>query len=237
MHVTCPIGDIGQSALSSDHINMNVGSEHVSTTTRRREHLSYTFSEYKVNSNSSRVASFSPVCVLEACQPINPSADIYFTCDVVVHGRSPQTSSKPHAFTVSLTLLGRTLNCRMYYHVTSCALHWFVSPIPIPAPNTGFYLRFQQIWAMFCKKFYLSFRQYGFLISQVLFPVFFVILGNVVARIGTSSGGQDPIRSISLENSALFTNNITLFHAQFGSLNVDDSSELFSVCIASMYKD
>lgn len=82
---------------------------------------------------------------------------------------------------------------------------------------------------MLCKKFYISIRIYGFLISQVLFPVFFVILGNVIAALGTRDAGQDPPRTLSLQTSALFANNITLFHAQFGSLGVVNSNELFSV--------
>ena len=92
---------------------------------------------------------------------------------------------------------------------------------------------------MLIKKFYFSIRAYGLLISQVLFPVVFIIIGNVVALTGSGGvGGEDPKRSLTLQNSALFVNNLTLFHAQFGSLSIDNSSELldFSVrkdCIIS----
>ena len=105
--------------------------------------------------------------------------------------------------------------------------------LDIAAPNTGLTLRFQQIWAMFVKKFYISIRAYGFLISQVLFPAFFIILGNVLAITGLrgTGQGQDPQRTLTLERSALFVDNMTLFYAQFGNLNIRNSSESFFLSV------
>ena len=108
--------------------------------------------------------------------------------------------------------------------------------IDIAAPNTGLILRFQQIWAMFVKKFYISIRAYGFLISQVLFPAFFIILGNVLAITGLrgTDQGQDPQRTLTLENSALFVDNVTVFYVQFGHLNIQNSSESFFLSVSEL---
>lgn len=88
---------------------------------------------------------------------------------------------------------------------------------------------------MLVKKFYISIRAYGLLIGQVLFPVFFIILGNVIAISGPSGSAQDPKRTLAFQDSALFGNNLTLFYAQFGSLSIDNSTEsaLYSVSFFS----
>ena len=100
------------------------------------------------------------------------------------------------------------------------------------APNTGLYFRFQQIWAMFVKKFYISLRAYGFLISQLFFPVFFVIFANVLARSIPNNTGPEPKRALTLDNSALFVDNLTLFYAQFGNISIDNTSEPFVLSVS-----
>ena len=101
----------------------------------------------------------------------------------------------------------------------------------ISAPNTGLCLRLQQLWAMFTKRFYNSLRFYGTPI-QIFVPVFFVLLGNVLAIIdigSTSTQQDDPNRVLSLENSALFDDKLTLFYAQFGDVNISNTPFLLSV--------
>ena len=108
------------------------------------------------------------------------------------------------------------------------------------APNTGVYLRFQQIWAMFVKKFYISLRAYGFLISQLFFPVFFVIFANVLAISIPNDTGPEPKRALTLDNSALFVDNLTLFYAQFGNISIYNTSDsepfIFSVSQYRLYR-
>ena len=104
------------------------------------------------------------------------------------------------------------------------------------APNTGIYLHLQQIWAMLVKKFFFSIRAYGLLISQVLFPVVFIVLANVLAVTTLRSTGPDPERTLTLQNSALFDDNITLFYANFGNLNIENSSEAFFLSVRNNCK-
>lgn len=100
------------------------------------------------------------------------------------------------------------------------------------APNTGLYLRFQQIWAMFVKKFYISLRAYGFLISQLFFPVFFAVFANILAISIPTDTGSAPSRALTLDNSALFVDNLTLFYAQFGNISTDNASEPFLLSVS-----
>ena len=76
---------------------------------------------------------------------------------------------------------------------------------------------------MFVKKFYISLRAYGFLISQIFIPVLFIVFANVLATIdvGESDTNTDsePKRALTLENSALFVDNLTLFYARLGTNN------------------
>ena len=102
------------------------------------------------------------------------------------------------------------------------------------APNTGLYLRLQQIWAVFVKKFYISLRAYGFLSFQIFFPVFFIIFANVLA-ISLDNKEPEPKRALTLENSALFVDNMTLFYAQLGNISTDNASEPFFLSV-SQYK-
>ena len=94
------------------------------------------------------------------------------------------------------------------------------------APNTGVYLRFQQIWAMFVKKFYISLRAYGFLISQIFIPALFIIFANVLATINVGDADSAPKRALTLDDSALFVDNLTLFYVQLGNISTDNSFHL-----------
>ena len=102
----------------------------------------------------------------------------------------------------------------------------------LSAPNTGLVLRFQQIWAMFVKKFYISLRAYGFLISQIFFPVFFIIFANILAISIPNDTGPEPQRALTLDNSALFVDNLTLFYAQLGNISTNNASEPFFLSVS-----
>ena len=85
---------------------------------------------------------------------------------------------------------------------------------------------------MFVKKFYISLRAYGFLISQIFFPVFFVIFANVLTISIPNNTGPEPKRALTLENSALFIDNLSLFYTQFGNISTDNTSEPFLLSVS-----
>ena len=85
---------------------------------------------------------------------------------------------------------------------------------------------------MFVKKFYISLRAYGFLISQLFFPVLFIIIANVLAISIPNNTGPEPKRALTLDNSALFVDNLTLFYAQLGNISTDNSSEPFLLSVS-----
>ena len=100
------------------------------------------------------------------------------------------------------------------------------------APNTGLYLILQQFWAMFVKKFHISLRAYGFLISQIFVPVVFIVFANILLISNPGDTRLEPKRALTLDNSALFADNLTLFYAQFGNISTDDASEPFSLSVS-----
>ena len=99
------------------------------------------------------------------------------------------------------------------------------------APNTGLLLWFQQFWAMFTKRFYNSLRFYAAVVSQIFFPIVFVLFGMVLAVTGPGRDQDDPIRILSLDNSALFSGNLSLFYAQLGDVDIDNTSFVLSVSL------
>ena len=82
---------------------------------------------------------------------------------------------------------------------------------------------------MFSKRFYHSLRFYAAVISQVLFPALFVSLGMVLAITVPGRDQDDTKRVLSLENSALFAENLSLFYAQLGDINVNNTTLILSV--------
>ena len=86
---------------------------------------------------------------------------------------------------------------------------------------------------MFLKRFYHSLRFYAAVISQILFPVLFVSLGMVLAITVPGRDQDDSKRVLNLDNSALFTDNLSMFYAQFGDINVNNKMFILSVS----YKD
>ena len=97
------------------------------------------------------------------------------------------------------------------------------------APNTGVQLWLQQFWAMFTKRFYNSLRFYAAVVSQIFFPILFVLCGMVLAVTGPGRDQDDPKRVLTLKNSALFGGNLSLFYAQLGEINVGNTSFILSV--------
>lgn len=69
---------------------------------------------------------------------------------------------------------------------------------------------------MFLKRVYNSVRFWGAVVSQLLLPVGFVLFALILAVTGSSRNEDDPKRSLDLKNSALSSDNISLFYAQFG---------------------
>jgi hypothetical protein len=133
------------------------------------------------------------------------------------------------------------------YHFSKCVLVSFYHGkiildilgynIAIAAPNTGRQLWFQQFRAMFLKRFYHSLRFYAAVISQILFPALFVSLGMVLAITVPGRNQDDPKRVLNLDNSALFTDNLSLFYAQFGDINVNNNMLILSVSCKINYVD
>lgn len=87
---------------------------------------------------------------------------------------------------------------------------------------------------MFLKRFYHSLRFYAAVISQILFPAMFVSLGMVLAITVPGSDQDDSKRVLNLDNSALFTDNLSLFYAQFGDISVNDTTLVLSLSVSSM---
>ena len=82
---------------------------------------------------------------------------------------------------------------------------------------------------MFFKRFYHSLRFYAAVISQILFPAMFVSLGMVLAITVSGHDQDDSKRVLNLDNSALFTDNLSLFYAQLGDISVNNTVLILSV--------
>ena len=89
----------------------------------------------------------------------------------------------------------------------------------------------QQFWAMFTKRFYNSLRFYAAVISQIFFPILFILFGMILAVTGPGHDQDNPKRVLTLKNSALFGGNISLFYAQLGEINVGNTSFVLSVSL------
>ena len=62
----------------------------------------------------------------------------------------------------------------------------------------------------------------------------FVSLGMVLAITVPGSDQDDSKRVLNLDNSALFTDNLSLFYAQFGDISVNDTTLMLSLSVSSM---
>ena len=143
----------------------------------------------------------------------------------------------PSSMFITDTKLGSSYSvCSLHLYITLKNYVWIlIFFLHISAPNTGFYLILQQIWAMFVKKFHISLRAYGFLISQIFIPILFVVFANILAISNLGNTGPQPKRSLTLENSALFVDNLTLFYAQLGNISTNNASEPFLLSVSKYY--
>ena len=81
---------------------------------------------------------------------------------------------------------------------------------------------------MIVKRFYNSLRFYGALVSQLLLPLLFTILGLTVVAV-TPVSQEDAPRTLQLSDSGLSPGNSSVFFAQFGgSLSMNLSVSLKS---------
>ena len=90
---------------------------------------------------------------------------------------------------------------------------------------------------MFSKRFYNSLRFYAAVVSQVFFPIVFVLFGMVLAVTGPGRDQDDSKRVLSLDNSALFGGNLSLFYVQLGNANLDNTPFILSVSLPPMLAD
>lgn len=86
--------------------------------------------------------------------------------------------------------------------------------------HTGPVLWLQQFVAMFMKRFYNSLRFYIAVLTQLVLPLIFILLGLILIKIPNTGLGDEPRRLLTLHNSAL-SRNVTAFWAQFGDTPLD----------------
>ena len=85
--------------------------------------------------------------------------------------------------------------------------------------NTGIVLWFQQFYGLLIKRFLHSLRNWRAIITQLIMPVLFIILGLVLVHTVPGINSLDRKRSLSLRNSAIDDEDIRTFYAEFGNGN------------------
>ena len=85
--------------------------------------------------------------------------------------------------------------------------------------NTGIVLWFQQFYGLLIKRFLHSLRNWRAIITQLIMPVSFIIVGLTLVYAVPGTDSPDPKRSLSLRNSAIDNEDIRTFHAEFGNGN------------------
>ena len=83
--------------------------------------------------------------------------------------------------------------------------------------NTGLVLWGQQFYALLVKRFLHSFRNWRAIITQVVLPTIFILLGLILVETIPAVTEPDELRSMSLRESALVDDDIVTFFAEFGS--------------------
>ena len=107
-----------------------------------------------------------------------------------------------------------------------CSLLFSFSTVP----NSGLVLWFQQFCAMFLKRFYNTLRFWQAIITQLLLPLLFVLFALILAVTLPNANENDPLRSLSVENSGLDASNRILFYAEFGA----DPNSVFDFEVSSL---
>ena len=92
--------------------------------------------------------------------------------------------------------------------------------------NTGAVLWVQQFYALLVKRFLHSFRNWRAIITQVVMPVLFILLGLILIETVPGITDPDESRVMSLQESALIEDDIITFYAEFGNVN---STGIFQV--------
>ena len=80
--------------------------------------------------------------------------------------------------------------------------------------NTGILLWFQQLWAMIVKKAWYSFRRFGFIILQIILPLFFTIVGLAVVKIPNSGPSAQPNLKLTIQNTFPTPSRASMFYMQ-----------------------
>ena len=92
--------------------------------------------------------------------------------------------------------------------------------------NTGAVLWAQQFYALLVKRFLHSLRNWRALITQVVLPSIFILLGLILIETVPGVTEPDELRVMSLQETALIDDDIVTFFAEFGDGNL---SSIFQV--------
>ena len=80
--------------------------------------------------------------------------------------------------------------------------------------NTGVLLWLQQLWAMIVKKAWYSFRRYGFIVLQIILPLFFTVIGLVVVKIPYNGSSSQPNLKLTIQNTFPNPSKASMFYMQ-----------------------
>lgn len=96
--------------------------------------------------------------------------------------------------------------------------------LPSAEPYSGFVLWILQFYAMLVKRFYMSIRFWQATLPQHLIPILSVLVALVIVVTLPDGSGNDPKRTLSIQNSAIDPDNRILFWAELG----EDPTEIFN---------
>ena len=119
------------------------------------------------------------------------------------------------------------------YHAR-CGTYWTKSRTPslhFTALNTGVRLWVQQFRAMVVKRALNTFRHFGIIVSQLVLPVVFVLLGLVFLKTLPSRLANDPPRPLTLKESSPYTG-IKMFYGDFGDVR---AHQLLEVSMSNLF--
>ena len=97
----------------------------------------------------------------------------------------------------------------LFLNINTCTL-------TLSVPNSGAILWVQQFYAMFLKRLYNSMRFWQAIITQLVLPLLFVLIAMILAVTLPNANENDPLRSLTIKNSALDPDNQLVFFAAFG---------------------
>ena len=110
-----------------------------------------------------------------------------------------------------------------HMHVWACLCNAYVCVIKMvifsAELNTGIVLWFQQFYGLLIKRFLHSLRNWRAIITQLIMPVIFIVIGLALVYTVPGTSSVDPKRPLSLRNSAIDDEDIRTFYAEFGNGN------------------